>query len=207
MVLLCLETTTGPRTAGSLAPHCMGKGSTPDWPGYDVKMIFEVFETLARRGASTLVAGCSYCWLTASTDCTDSAAAALSCVSVPLTASVAASSFNCLIPASIFTRPLILSTAAARCEFSSRIALSPSKMSLRTASCVDMLDLMDLMDLKDLMLYTRLDRGLTEQSYETASRCSARGYRAKLRGTPTGHGCGERWGTISSGHTREADAN
>jgi hypothetical protein len=114
MVLLCLDTTTGPRTAGSLAPHCMGKGSTPDWPGYEVKMIFEVLETLVRRGASTLVAGCSYCWLTASTDCADPASAALSWVSVPLTASVAASSFNCLIPASMFTRPLILSTAAAK---------------------------------------------------------------------------------------------
>jgi hypothetical protein len=106
-------------------------------------MIFEVLETLARRGASTLVAGCSYCWLTASTDCADPASAALSWVSVPLTASVAASSFNCLIPASMFTRPLILSTAAAKCEFSSRIAFSPSKMSLRTASCeLDSVDMM-----------------------------------------------------------------
>jgi hypothetical protein len=30
MVFACLDTTTGPRTAGSLAPHCMGNGSTPD---------------------------------------------------------------------------------------------------------------------------------------------------------------------------------
>lgn len=135
--MACLDTTTGPRTAGSLAPHSMGNGSTPAWPGYEVKIILEVFETLARRGgASTLEGGASYCWLTASTVFSDSASFALSPFKLALGASRAASSLSCLISANMFTRPLILSTEAARTEFSVRSALSPSKISLRTASLV-----------------------------------------------------------------------
>jgi hypothetical protein len=37
-----LETTTGPRRDGSLLPQSIGSGSTPAWPGYEVRMIFEV---------------------------------------------------------------------------------------------------------------------------------------------------------------------
>ena len=112
-------------------------------------MIFEVFETLVRRGGeSTLEGGCSYCWPTASTVFSDSASLALSVPEAPAAAPLAASSFSCLMPASMLTRPLILSTEAARTEFSVRSALRPSRISLSTASLVVLwLDMVDMVDL------------------------------------------------------------
>jgi hypothetical protein len=53
-------------------------------------MIFEVFETLDRRGgASALGDVGSYCWLTASTVLAESASFAFSWLKVPLAASLA----------------------------------------------------------------------------------------------------------------------
>jgi hypothetical protein len=93
-------------------------------------MIFEVFETLARRGADSIVAGgCSYFSLTASTVFSSSGLGFVS-----FEDAFVASSLTCLTPAKTFTRPLIRSTADASWVFSWRNAFMPARISLRSAS-------------------------------------------------------------------------